>query len=81
MEVADDFDEVDFSVSHALDPTDEPLIKLMPVDNRDSSLPHATTAESRKPNGMTRQCSRYDIARLQSNLEGFSRPTSSPQLR
>ncbi|CAL8582001.1 DNA repair protein rad52 [Xanthoria parietina] len=47
----DDFDEVDFSVSHELDPTDEPLIKLVPVDTRDSTLPHATTAESRKPNG------------------------------
>ncbi|KAI4259136.1 MAG: hypothetical protein L6R42_004737 [Xanthoria sp. 1 TBL-2021] len=46
----DDFDEVDFSVSHEFDPADEPLIRLVPVDSRDNALPDATTAESRIPN-------------------------------
>ncbi|KAL8850139.1 MAG: hypothetical protein Q9221_004900 [Calogaya cf. arnoldii] len=51
IKVADDFDEVDFSVSHELDPADEPLMKLIPVDGRDSASHDGVAAASRTPNG------------------------------
>ncbi|KAL8914447.1 MAG: hypothetical protein Q9171_000952 [Xanthocarpia ochracea] len=47
---ADDFDEVDFSVSHELDPSDEPLINSAPADGRESELYDNTLANSRTPN-------------------------------
>ncbi|KAL8983066.1 MAG: hypothetical protein Q9205_002596, partial [Flavoplaca limonia] len=48
---ADDFDEVDFSVSHELDPSDEPFKRLAPVDSRVSSSSDAVADGSRNPNG------------------------------
>ncbi|KAL9001187.1 MAG: hypothetical protein Q9169_000371 [Polycauliona sp. 2 TL-2023] len=48
----DDFDEVDFSVGHEIDPADESLAKFAPADSR-ASIPYgATAAGSRIANGM-----------------------------
>lgn len=53
IRIADDFDEVDFSVSHELDPSDEPITRLAPVDSRASSSSDAVAARSRNAIGMT----------------------------
>ncbi|KAL9641148.1 MAG: hypothetical protein Q9204_000246 [Flavoplaca sp. TL-2023a] len=47
----DDFDEVDFSVSHEFDPSDEPIKRLAPVDSRVRSSSDAVATGSRNPIG------------------------------
>ncbi|KAL8731321.1 MAG: hypothetical protein Q9166_003545 [cf. Caloplaca sp. 2 TL-2023] len=48
----DDFDEVDFSVSHDLDPGDEPLEQSIHVDGRESAINNADAVGPRSFTGM-----------------------------
>ncbi|KAL8674251.1 MAG: hypothetical protein Q9168_001318 [Polycauliona sp. 1 TL-2023] len=50
----DDFDEVDFSVSHELDFGEEPLTESAPADSRDNVQYDATATTSRISNGQLR---------------------------